>query len=71
MAIQICTYSRQRHGALSAGAILFDAVQEALRGLHGRRRLAADVKWCATRRCGIGKLRPTPLSVSGAETDAH
>ena len=41
----------------------------ALRGLHGWRRLAADVKWCANRRCGIGRLRPTPLSVSPAEAD--
>ena len=27
-------------------------------------------KWCATRRCGIGRLQLTPLFVSGAEADA-
>ena len=38
--------------------------------LHGWRRLAADVKWCAARHRGIGTLRATLLSVNGTDADA-
>ena len=60
-------------GEWSSGLCAWDGEEVRVPRFAGPAQMAvtrSGCKWCAIRHCGISRLWPTPLSVSGTEADA-